>query len=200
MVAWRQFLEVALPYWRGDRKKTAWALMAVLIALMLLETQLAVLLIDQSGEMTSALAARDSDRFWNAVQLCLLVLAFAVPVYVFYYYVRDAFSNHWRRWLTHRFLDGYLGGRRYYELGYGSGVDNPDQRISEDINSFTGRSVHFMLILLGSLMQLVAFAAHQAQLLATAPRSRLPLWPDAPARERRVDCLLPRRSTGACTD
>ena len=159
MAAWRQFLEVALPYWRGDRKKTAWALMAVLIALMLLETQLAVLLIDKSGEMTSALAARDSDRFWNAVQLCLLVLAFAVPVYVFYYYVRDAFSNHWRRWLTHRFLDGYLGGRRYYELGYGSGIDNPDQRISEDINSFTGRSVHFMLILLGSLMQLVAFSA-----------------------------------------
>ncbi len=159
MAAWRQFLEVALPYWRGDRKKTAWALMAVLIALMLLETQLAVLLIDKSGEMTSALAARDSDRFWDAVQLCLLVLAFAVPVYVFYYYVRDAFSNHWRRWLTHRFLDGYLGGRRYYELGYGSGIDNPDQRISEDINSFTGRSVHFMLILLGSLMQLVAFSA-----------------------------------------
>ena len=159
MAAWRQFLEVALPYWRGDRKKTAWALMAVLIALMLLETQLAVLLIDKSGEMTSALAARDSDRFWNAVQLCLLVLAFAVPVYVFYYYVRDAFSNHWRRWLTHRFLHGYLGGRRYYELGYGSGIDNPDQRISEDINSFTGRSVNFMLILLGSLMQLVAFSA-----------------------------------------
>ena len=159
MAAWRQFLEVAMPYWRGDHKKTAWALMAVLIALMLLETQLAVLLIEKSGEMTSALAARDSDRFWNAVQLCLLVLAFAVPVYVFYYYVRDAFSNHWRRWLTHRFLDAYLGGRRYYELGYGSGIDNPDQRISEDINSFTGRSVHFMLILLGSLMQLVAFSA-----------------------------------------
>ena len=159
MAAWRQFLEVAMPYWRGDHKKTAWALMAVLIALMLLETQLAVLLIEKSGEMTSALAARDSDRFWNAVQLCLLVLAFAVPVYVFYYYVRDAFSNHWRRWLTHRFLDAYLGGRRYYELGYSSGIDNPDQRISEDINSFTGRSVHFMLILLGSLMQLVAFSA-----------------------------------------
>ena len=159
MAAWRQFMEVAMPYWRGDRKKVAWALMAVLIALMLLETQLAVLLIDKSGEMTSALAAHDSERFWNAVQLCLLVLAFAVPVYVFYYYVRDAFSNHWRRWLTHRFLDAYLGGRRYYELGYGSGIDNPDQRISEDINSFTGRSVHFMLILLGSLMQLVAFSA-----------------------------------------
>ena len=39
------------------------------------------------------------------------------------------------------------------------GIDNPDQRISEDINSFTGRSLHFLLIFLGSLMQLVAFSA-----------------------------------------
>ncbi len=38
-------------------------------------------------------------------------------------------------------------------------MDNPDQRISEDINTFTGRSTHFLLIFLGSLMQLVAFSA-----------------------------------------
>ena len=89
----------------------------------------------------------------------LIVLAFAVPVYAFYYYMRDAFSNHWRRWLTHRFLDGYLSERKYYEIGAGGDIDNPDQRISEDINTFTGRSTHFLLIFIGSLMQLVAFSA-----------------------------------------
>jgi putative ATP-binding cassette transporter len=73
--------------------------------------------------------------------------------------MRDAFSNHWRRWLTRRFLDGYLQDRRYYELEKSTPLDNPDQRISEDINAFTGRSAHFTLILLGSLMQLVAFSA-----------------------------------------
>ena len=88
-----------------------------------------------------------------------MVLGFAVPVYAFYYYMRDAFANHWRRWLTHRFLDGYLGERKYYELGTGSDIDNPDQRISEDINTFTSRSTHFLLIFIGSLMQLVAFSA-----------------------------------------
>jgi putative ATP-binding cassette transporter len=34
---------------------------------------------------------------------------------------------------------GYLKGRKYYELGSDSEIDNPDQRISEDINTFTGR-------------------------------------------------------------
>lgn len=159
MAAWRQFMHVAKPYWQGDRKVAAWSLLGLLVLLMLCETQLAVMLIDRTGEMTSALAAHDRDRFWSAVQTCLLVLAFAVPVYAFYYYMRDAFANHWRRWLTHRFLDGYLGGRRYYDLNAQGVIDNPDQRISEDINTFTGRSTHFLLIFMGAFMQLVAFSA-----------------------------------------
>lgn len=157
--AWKQFMGVARPYWAGDKKRTAWGLMALLIALMVCETQLAVMLIDKTGEMTSALAAKQADRFWIAVRTSLVVLAFAVPVYAFYYYMRDAFSNHWRRWLTHRFLDGYLSERKYYEIGAGGDIDNPDQRISEDINTFTSRSTHFLLIFIGSLMQLVAFSA-----------------------------------------
>ncbi|ABM31031.1 ABC transporter ATP-binding protein/permease [Paracidovorax citrulli] len=159
LAAWRQFMAVAKPYWLGDRKVAAWSLLGLLILLMLLETHLAVRLIDRTGEMTSALAAQDRGRFWDAVRTCLIVLAFAVPVYAFYYYMRDAFANHWRRWLTHRFLDGYLGRRRYYELNAEGTVDNPDQRISEDINSFTGRSTHFLLIFIGAMMQLVAFSA-----------------------------------------
>ena len=159
LAAWRQFVDVAKPYWKGDQKKTAWTLIALLVVLMLCETQLAVMLNEKTGEMTSALAAQESDRFWSAVRASLIVLAIAVPVYAFYYYMRDAFSNGWRRWLTARFLDGYLGSRRYYELNTAGDIDNPDQRISDDINSFTGRSIHFLLIFIGSLMQLVAFSA-----------------------------------------
>jgi len=152
-------MSVARPYWLGDQKRMAWGLLALLVGLMVLETQLAVMLIDKTGELTSALAAKQVDRFWSAVRASLMVVAVAVPVYAFYYYMRDAFSNHWRRWLTHRFLDGYLSERKYYDIGNARDIDNPDQRISEDINTFTGRSTHFLLIFLGSLMQLVAFSA-----------------------------------------
>ena len=156
--AWKQFLHVAKPYWLGEEKKRAWLLLTFLVVLMLVETKAAVMLNDQAGEMTSALAAKDGDRFWASVRACLLVLSFAVPIYAFYYYMRDVFANQWRRWLTGRFLDGYLKGRKYYSLGSNADIDNPDQRISEDINTFTGRSIHFLLIFLGSIMQLVAFS------------------------------------------
>lgn len=159
VAAWKQFVDVARPYWLGEEKKKAWWLLFLLIGLMLVETKLAVMLNDQAGEMTSALAAKNGGRFWTAVRACLFTLAFAVPVYAFYYYMRDLFANHWRRWLTGRFLDGYLKGRKYYALDADKDIDNPDQRISEDINTFTGRSIHFLLIFIGSIMQLVAFSA-----------------------------------------
>ncbi len=159
VTAWKQFAGLAKPYWQGEEKKKAWTLLILLIVLMLVETKLAVMLNEQAGEMTSALAAKNGDRFWSAVKFCLLTLAFAVPVYAFYYYMRDVFANGWRRWLTRRFLNGYLTGRKYYELDADKDIDNPDQRISEDINTFTGRSIHFLLIFIGSIMQLVAFSA-----------------------------------------
>jgi putative ATP-binding cassette transporter len=159
LAAWRQFLSVAKPYWLGDERWRAWGLLLLLIALMLVETEVAVMLNNQTGEMTSALAGKDGDRFWHSVRTCLFILAFAIPAYAFYYYMRDVFANLWRRWLTNRFLDGYLKERKYYELGSDNEIDNPDQRISEDINTFTGRSINFLLIFLGSIMQLIAFSS-----------------------------------------
>ena len=66
--ALKRFMTVAKPYWVGDRRVWAWTFLAGLIVLMLADTQLAVLLNNQTGELTSALAARDEDRFWTAVR------------------------------------------------------------------------------------------------------------------------------------
>nr|WP_081984178.1 ABC transporter ATP-binding protein/permease [Massilia sp. JS1662] len=158
LAAWKHFVNVAKPYWLGNEKGKAWTLLLLLIVLMLVDTKLAVMLNNQTGELTSALAGKDAGRFWTSVRACLFILAFAVPTYAFYYYMRDVFANQWRRWLTGRFLDGYLQDRKYYALGASNEIDNPDQRISEDINTFTGRSINFLLIFLGSIMQLVAFS------------------------------------------
>ncbi|MFO1341230.1 MAG: ABC transporter ATP-binding protein/permease [Burkholderiaceae bacterium] len=156
---WRRFIDVAQHYWRGDRRHVAWAYLVGVIALMLADTYFAVRLNTQTGEITSALSSRDAERFWTAVRQTLVVMAFAVPIYGLYYYIRDAYSNDWRRWLTDRFLDGYLQRRNYFHLGSDGAIDNPDQRIAEDVNTFTGRSLNFLLILLGSVMQLFAFSA-----------------------------------------
>lgn len=156
---WQRFWAIAAPYWHHEEKWKAWGLVALLGVLLLGQTRFAVLFNEQTGEFTSALAARDAARFWASIQYCFVLLLMAVPIYAFFYYLRDRLGILWRRWLTDRYLERYLAHRHYYELNGDIGIDNPDQRIAEDINTFTSRSLYFMCIAIGSILQLIAFSA-----------------------------------------
>ena len=156
---WQRFLDIAAPYWRSDERWPARGLLALLVLLLLGQTAFAVLLNEQTGEFTSALAAHDGDRFWQAIWLALGLLIGAVPTYACFYWVRDTLGIRWRRWLTHRFLQRYFDDHHYYALNAQATLDNPDQRIAEDINTFTQRSLFFLMILIGSAMQLAAFSS-----------------------------------------
>ena len=156
---WRRFVGIARPYWYSDERWRARGMLALLIVLLLGQTAFNVLFNQETGEFTSALAARDGDRFWASIWRYTAILVAAVPIYALYYYVRDTLGLRWRRWLTDRFLARYFHDRAYYRLGSTSDIDNPDQRIAEDINSFTQKSLYFSMIALGSVIQLFAFAS-----------------------------------------
>jgi vitamin B12/bleomycin/antimicrobial peptide transport system ATP-binding/permease protein len=156
---WKQFWDIAKPYWFSEEKWKARGMIALLVLLLLGQTEFNVLFNEQTGEFTSALAAKDADRFWYAIKFCLFILIVAVPIYAFYYYVRDKLAVDWRQWITHHYLDNYFSNRAYYKLVSNAEIDNPDQRISEDINTFTQRSLYFLLIIIGELLQLIAFSS-----------------------------------------
>jgi len=155
---WQGFRGLAAPYWFRDQKWQARGLLVLLVILLLGQTGFAVLFNALTGEFTSALAAKDADRFWTSIFQCLAILVVAAPIYAFYYYVRDKLGLYWRRWLTRDFLASYFSKRAYYELNASPDIDNPDQRIAEDINTFTQKSLYFLLILIGALLQLIAFS------------------------------------------
>lgn len=154
---WHRFRAIAAPYWFGDERWQARGLLVLLVVLLLGQTGFDVLFNQLSGEFTSALAAKDADRFWTSILECLAILLVAVPIYAFYYYVRDKLGLFWRRWLTGDFLGRYLGHRAYFELNANSDIDNPDQRVAEDIRSFTEQSLFFLLVLVGAVLELIAF-------------------------------------------
>src|SRR5258707_555968 len=133
---WNRFGAIAMPYWFSEEKWTARGLLALLVLLLLGQVGTNVLFNQQSGEFTSALAAKDAARFWRSIYECLAMLVVAVPIYALYYYVRDKLGLYWRRWLTSRLLNSYFSGRAFYELNSNAKIDNPDQRISEDVNTF----------------------------------------------------------------
>jgi putative ATP-binding cassette transporter len=154
---WRRFVMIARPYWLSDERWRARGLLALLVLLLLGQTAFNVLFNQETGEFTSALAAGDAERFWASIWRYTAILVAAVPIYGLYYYVRDTLGLRWRRWLTDSFLARYFSQRAYYRLNT-TGIDNPDQRIAEDINSFTQQSLYFSMIVLGSVIDLVAFS------------------------------------------
>ena len=153
-----RFVALAKPYWFSEDKWIARGLLTLLVLLLLGNTAFSVFLNEQSGEFTSALASQDSDRYWISIYKTIGIIVAAAPFYVFYYYVRDKLVNLWRRWLTHNFLDTYFRNNAFYKLAYNADIDNPDQRISEDINTFTLRSIFYFLLGVETILQLVAFS------------------------------------------
>ena len=154
----KRALRHARPYWFSDDKRKARWLLVALILLLVADTQFSVLFNQQSGEFTSALAARDAPRFWHSILVFFGLLVVAVPIYAYYYYVRDTLALNWRRWLTDRFLDRYFKDRGYYHLLTKTEIDNPDQRISDDIYSFTSQTLSFLLVFTSGVFQLIAFS------------------------------------------
>lgn len=132
--------------------------MALLALLLLGNTAFSVFLNEQAGEFTSALAAHDSERYWISIYKSVSLIAAASPFYVFYYFVRDKLVNYWRRWLTHNFLDTYFRNNAFYKLAFNTEIDNPDQRIAEDINTFTLKSIYYFLLAIETTLQLGAFS------------------------------------------
>jgi putative ATP-binding cassette transporter len=153
-----RFAAIASPYWKSNEKWTAWTLLVLLILLTFGWSRSEVLFLQQTGDLASALAAKDAGRFWRTIYECLAMLVAAVPIVALYYYVRDKLGIQWRRWLTRRILHQYLENRAYYELNTNAKIDNPDQRIAEDINIFTQKSLNFMIVILGSVIQVALFS------------------------------------------
>ena len=150
-------LRQAKPYWFSKDKTRARLLLAALLLLLVGDTVTSVFFNQQSGEFTSALAARNGPRFWRSIAEFFGLLIIGVPIYAYYYYVRDTLALSWRRWLTQHFLGKYFDNRGYYRLLTKPDIDNPDQRISDDIYSFTSKTLTFLLIFTSGLFQLVAF-------------------------------------------
>jgi ABC-type uncharacterized transport system fused permease/ATPase subunit len=155
---WRQFWRVATPYWQSSEKWGAVGLLGVLLGLSLISALLLVLVSVFLGEVTSALAAQDSERFFQALLTFGIVIVLGVPLLSLKTYVQAKLSLYWRRWLTDHILHYYLDDRVFYQISIDPKVDNPDQRISEDIKVFTQQTLFFATLLFDSTLQIAAFS------------------------------------------
>ncbi|MEM1170558.1 MAG: ABC transporter ATP-binding protein/permease [Cyanobacteria bacterium P01_H01_bin.35] len=114
--------------------------------------------LKQQGELISALVDRDSGRFWQSAFFYIgasILLAVTVATWQ---YIEDKIRLYSREWLTKFYLDKYFQNNCFYKINtlYRE-IDNPDQRIAEDIASFCHRSVSLFRQFTLAIINLVAF-------------------------------------------
>ena len=154
----RRFWQLLKLYWLSEEKWLALSMLLALIMISICVNQYTVQVSIPLGDITSALAAQDLDRFWQALLKFLGWNLLAIPMMSLYTYVRSQLALNWRRVLTHNFLDKYFKNRAFYKINYSQDIDNPDQRISQDINDLVGESTMILVIVMDSLFQLIGFS------------------------------------------
>ncbi|MGF1492494.1 MAG: ABC transporter ATP-binding protein/permease [Microcoleaceae cyanobacterium] len=135
----------------------AWLALAILLFLSIAVSGLNVVISYVIKFFTTALAERNASEFWRFILVYAVTLLIGTPIVASYWYTQDKLANHWRRWLTGQFLGRYFSHRAYYQLKLNQQVDNPDQRIAEDVKSFTTMSLEFLLIIMSSVIDTLMF-------------------------------------------
>ena len=160
LIIFKQFWAIAKSYWSSEEKWRARGLLFAVVLLSLGYTGLSVLLNNKRGVLISALSAHDEARFWQTILIFTGTLVVYAPLYAGYVYLRDRLGVEWRQWLTSYLIDRYFQDRAFYNLNYAeANIDNPDQRIAEDIKNFTHESLTLLLAVVDSLLAIGAFAS-----------------------------------------
>jgi len=163
----RRVWALAWPYFCSGEKWRARAMLAAIVALNLALVYMAVLFNDWNKLFYDALQEKNEAVFWAQLgRFSYLAFAFIV-IAVYKFYLTQLLEMSWRSWMTRHTLQRWLAGQAFYRLelarfgaaepALAATPDNPDQRIAEDINQFTGLTLGLSMGLLNSVVTLGSF-------------------------------------------
>jgi putative ATP-binding cassette transporter len=145
---------------RLPERVIAWGLVALLILLNLGQVAISVRLSYFNRDWFNAIQEKDANAFW---MLLITVWALWVSVLVISnvieYVIKSEFRFRWRRWLTHRYQHGWLDHSIHYKMQLAKpAIDNPEQRISYDLEQFTKETTDISLGLMHQVSTLISFS------------------------------------------
>lgn len=153
-----RLMEVTLPFFKSEARGRARGGLIILVTLLITINGMNIVNSYVGRDFMSALAERHFDKFYLFALALIGVFAISTLVEVFARYVEQWLGLVWREWLTRYFVDRYLADRIYLRLANRHDIDNPDQRISEDIRTFTATTLSMMVQLVNGILTLVAFS------------------------------------------
>lgn len=152
----RAFWQLFKGYWQSEEKWKAIGLFAVVIGLNFAMVWLLVQINTWYNEFYNSLQEYEKASFWPLVGKFTGLAFIYILIAVYSVYLRQLLQIRWRTWMTKNYLNSWMKNQTYYHLQ--NSTDNPDQRISEDINSFVNITLQLIVGFLKQITTLVAFS------------------------------------------
>lgn len=153
--AWK----IARAYWFSEEMWSAWRLLLIVISLNLGLVYITVEINVWHGIFYQVIQDYNYAGFLDSVMRFTILAGAYIVVRGYQIYARMLLHIKWRRWLTDRYLTEWLQKKTYYRLQLmaGNAADNPDQRISEDIELFVQLTLRLSLDLLQDVVTVSSF-------------------------------------------
>ncbi len=141
-------------------KWMAMGLLAVIILINLGQVWISVSLSFFNRNWFDAIQAKNGPEFWRLLyQVWLPLVGVLIASNFIEFLIVSAFKIRWRSWLTQKLFGRWLDDGTHYRLQFGdTRVDNPDQRISEDVNKYISTTYSLTISMIQQISSLVSFA------------------------------------------
>ena len=169
----RQFRRLAGNYFRPGREPRTWVPLLLALSLLFMTVagvRMSVLFSYWANDMLTSLQMADAPGFWTTMFLFLPLAGIWIVYQLLNVYATGVLTIKWRIHTNNLMVDDWLRGEAYQRGNYVKGrVDNPDQRIQEDVFSFVSNSIALVVGAIGSLVSLVSFSIILWQLSGPIP-------------------------------
>ncbi|MFM0288603.1 ABC transporter ATP-binding protein/permease [Paraburkholderia megapolitana] len=145
------------PYWVSEEWKIAWGLLVTIVAINLTNVWITVKFNTWNGDFYNMLQAKSVKDFPHLMMVWAVLVAALIVLFVYGRYLRQMLGFRWRQWLTTRYLEEWLGHGVFYRIERDRLADNPDQRISDDLQSFATSTLTLTLDFLSTVVTLISF-------------------------------------------
>jgi putative ATP-binding cassette transporter len=153
--AWR----LIKPYWISEDRHKARGLLALVLALNLAIVYINLRVNTWYASFYDALDKRNLPDFTHLILVFTLLAFIFIALSTAQIYFRQMLEFRWRQWLTDVYLRQWLVSRSYYRMERDHVVDNPDQRIAEDLRSMATNSLSLSIDLISTIATFGVFVS-----------------------------------------
>ncbi|HEX5846149.1 MAG TPA: SbmA/BacA-like family transporter [Rhodoplanes sp.] len=153
-----RFWQSASGFWRGPSAWRAWLLIALLIAIVLLQLLTQYWLNFWNRDFFDALERKDGTELWAQALRFVPLAAASLGLAIVSVWGRMTMQRKWREWLSNHLYDYWLENGHYRRLRFMLGDHQaPEYRIAEDARIATDLPIDLVLGLLASFLTAITF-------------------------------------------